>query len=66
VSTVYERIQEEVDEIAEVLARQQQKSLVDVWQQALSLHRVRYETIVLLEPEPEPRKTPRRRAPARR
>jgi hypothetical protein len=46
VSTVHERIQEEVSDIAEVLARQQKKSLVDVWQEALSLHRVRYETVV--------------------
>jgi hypothetical protein len=64
VSTVTERLQDEVSEIAEVLARQQEKSLVDIWQEALSLHRVRYETVVL--PEPEPEKTPRRKPAARK
>jgi hypothetical protein len=58
-TTVYAQIQEEVSEIAEVLARQQKRPLVDVWQEALSLHRVRYETVVL--PEPEPEKPPRRK-----
>jgi hypothetical protein len=63
-SSVPERIQEEVNEIAEVLSRQQKKSLVDVWQEALSLHRVRYESVVLLPPEPE--KSPRRKPAARK
>jgi hypothetical protein len=64
VSTVHERLQEEVSEIAEVLARRQKKPLVDVWQEALSLHRVRYETVVLPEPGPEPEKLKRRRQAA--
>jgi hypothetical protein len=59
VSAVHQRLQEEVSEIAEVLARWHKKSHVDVWQEALHLHRVRYETVVLLEPEPE--KFPRRK-----
>jgi hypothetical protein len=41
-SDVAERIQEEVTEIAEVLARQRDKPMRDVWAEALSLHRVRY------------------------
>ncbi len=49
VSDVAARIQEEVTEIAEVLARRQGKSVRDVWNEALSLHRVRYETKVLKE-----------------
>jgi hypothetical protein len=52
-SEVAERIQEEVTEIAEVLARQQDKPVRDVWTEALSLHRVRYETKVLREEEDE-------------
>ena len=43
VSDAAARIQVEVTEIAEVLARQQNRSLVEVWEEALSLHRVRYE-----------------------
>lgn len=43
VSDVAARIQVEVTEIAEVLAQQQNRSLVEVWEEALSLHRVRYE-----------------------
>ena len=47
-SDVADRIQEEVDEIAEVLARQQGREIRDVWNEALTLHRVRYETEVFL------------------
>jgi hypothetical protein len=36
-------IQAEVTEIAEVLAREQGRPIRDVWEEALSLHRVRYE-----------------------
>jgi hypothetical protein len=46
-SDVAERIQEEVTEIAEVLARRQGKPVRDVWTEALTLHRVRYEKEVL-------------------
>jgi acyl-CoA reductase-like NAD-dependent aldehyde dehydrogenase len=46
-SEVAERIQEEVTEIAEVLSRRQGKPIREVWTEALSLHRVRYETKVL-------------------
>jgi len=42
-SDVAARIQEEVTEIAEVLARQQGKPIREVWTEALTLHRVRYE-----------------------
>ena len=42
-----DRIQQEVQEIAEVLGRRSGKTIVEVWQEALSLHRVRYETEVL-------------------
>ena len=44
--TVHDRIQAEVQEIAEVLSRQSGRSIVEVWNEALSLHRVRYETEV--------------------
>jgi len=46
-SEVAARIQEEVTEIAEVLARREGKPVRDVWAEALTLHRVRYETKVL-------------------
>jgi RNA polymerase sigma-70 factor (ECF subfamily) len=39
--TVRERLQLEVEEIAEVLAKQQGKSLFEVWEEALSLYRLR-------------------------
>jgi hypothetical protein len=48
-----ERIQAEVQEIAEVLSRRSGKSIVDVWNEALSLHRVRYATEILPHPEEE-------------
>jgi hypothetical protein len=52
---VHERLQQEVQEIAEVLSRRSGKPVRDVWQEALSLHRVRYETDVLVDPEEESR-----------
>jgi hypothetical protein len=44
-----ERIRQEVQEIAEVLSRQSGRSIVEVWNEALSLHRVRYEREILPE-----------------
>jgi hypothetical protein len=44
-------MQEDVREIARVLARQQGKTPVEVWEEALRLHRVRYETEILPDPE---------------
>jgi hypothetical protein len=49
--TPVERTQREVQEIAEVLSRQTGRSIVEVWNEALKLHRVRYETEVRAEPE---------------
>ena len=40
-------------EIVEVLSRQSGRSVVEVWYEALSLHRVRYETEVLADAEEE-------------
>jgi hypothetical protein len=45
--THHERIQSEIQEIAEVLSRRSGKTIIEVWNEALSLHRVRYETRVL-------------------
>jgi hypothetical protein len=42
-----ERIQAEVQEIAEVLSQRSGEPIPDVWNEALTLHRVRYETEVL-------------------
>jgi predicted transcriptional regulator len=47
------RLQQEVQEIADVLARQSGKTTTQVWEEALSLHRVRYETTPLPDTEPE-------------
>jgi hypothetical protein len=46
-------IQEEVREIAEVLLREQPPgtAISAVWEEALRLHRVRYETAVLPPPD---------------
>ncbi len=44
--TPAERAQREVQEIAEVLSRQSGRSVSEVWDEALTLHRVRYETDV--------------------
>ena len=49
--TPAERTQREVQEIAEVLSHQTGRSIVDVWNDALKLHRVRYETDELAERE---------------
>ena len=47
--TRFEEIQQEVTEIAEVLLREHPPGtpMSAVWEEALSLHRVRYETKVL-------------------
>jgi hypothetical protein len=47
VSELFERLQQEVQEIADVLAREAGKTPSQVWEEALSLHRVRYETAPL-------------------
>jgi hypothetical protein len=49
--TVHERIQGEVQEIADVLSRQSDRSIIEVWNEVLSLHRVRYEREMLADPE---------------
>jgi hypothetical protein len=49
--TDHERIQSEIQEIAEVLSRRSGKTIIEVWNEALSLHRVRYETEVLADQE---------------
>ena len=46
-----ERIQEDVQEKAEVLSRRSGRTIVEVWNVAISLHRVRYGTKVLVDPE---------------
>jgi hypothetical protein len=43
--------QAEVQEIAEVLSRQSGTSIIEVWNEALCLHRVRYEAEVLASDE---------------
>lgn len=48
-----EQIQQAVQEIAEVLARRTGKTVREVWEEALSLHRVRYETEALADLEEE-------------
>jgi len=52
-----EELQQEVQEIAEVLLRQRPAGtdIIDVWQEALSLHRVRYDTEVRFEQRKHPR-----------
>ena len=52
--TVHERIQQEVQEIAKVLRRRTGKTVIEMWNEALILHRVRFETDVLADPEEEP------------
>jgi len=55
-----DQIQAEVQEIAEVLQREQpDKTIAELWEEALSLHRVRYETKVL--PPTQPRTAKDRR-----
>jgi hypothetical protein len=50
-SELARRLQQEVTEIAEVLARQENKTLGEVWEEALRLHRVRYEREILPDPD---------------
>jgi hypothetical protein len=47
----HECLQAEVQEIAEVLSRRSGKSIVEVWNEALTLHRVRYEREILPDDE---------------
>jgi hypothetical protein len=49
-SELARRLQQEVTEIAEVLARQENKTLGEVWEEALSLHRMRYARELLPHP----------------
>jgi len=43
-----DQVQTEILEIAEVLQREQpDRTIAELWEEALSLHRVRYETEVL-------------------
>ncbi len=46
----HERIRAEVQEIAEVLSHRSGRSIVEVWSEALTLHRVRYEKETLADP----------------
>jgi hypothetical protein len=56
VSEVAQRIQEEVQEIADVLAREQGRMIdTAIWNEALTLHRVRYETEILPDPDEDVR-----------
>jgi hypothetical protein len=44
----FDQVRAEVQEIAEVLQREQpDQTIADLWEEALSLHRVRYETEIL-------------------
>ena len=48
-----DQVQAKIQEIAEVLQREQpEQTITELWEEALSLHRVRYETEVL-PPRPE-------------
>jgi hypothetical protein len=51
--TPAERTQREVQEIAEVLSHQSGRSVIEVWDEALRLHRVRYETERLIDDRQE-------------
>jgi hypothetical protein len=51
--TPAERTQHEVQEIAEVLSRQSGRSIIEVWDVAVRLHRVRYETERLIDDRQE-------------
>jgi len=48
---LWDELQEEVQEIAEVLARRSGKTICEVWEEALDLHSVKYEIEVLLPEE---------------
>jgi hypothetical protein len=46
--TQWERLQQEITEIYDVLRREQpDRSTIELWSEAMTLHRVRYETKVL-------------------
>jgi len=45
--SLIDRVQAEVQEIAVVLSKPAGKSITEVWNEALTLHRVRYETEIL-------------------
>jgi hypothetical protein len=47
--TPAEQTQREVQEIAEVLSSQSGRSVLDVWDEALRLHRVRFESERLID-----------------
>jgi hypothetical protein len=49
-SSLWEQQHQDIQEIAEVLAREQGKEMRDVWEEALTLYRVRFETEVLPDP----------------
>jgi hypothetical protein len=51
--TVFEEIQETVRGIARVLMAESGKSMVEVWEEALSLYRVQFEQEVLADLEEE-------------
>jgi hypothetical protein len=50
--TPAEQTRREVQEIAEVLSRQTGRSITEVWNEALNLHRVRFETVTLRRTRP--------------
>jgi len=56
-----DQIQEEVQEIAEVLLREHPVGtpVSEVWEEALTLHRVRYETKILPPPQPDTTRGPK-------
>jgi hypothetical protein len=51
--TPADQTRREVQEIAEVLSRQSGRSIIEVWDEALRLHRVRYETERLIDDRQE-------------
>lgn len=51
--TIYDRTQAEVQEIGEVLNQQSRPSNIDVWNEAVGLHRVRHETEMLADEKEE-------------
>jgi hypothetical protein len=57
VVSVFEDRQDTVRGIARVLMAESGKSMVEVWEEALSIHRVQYNTEVLPDPEEEDKST---------
>jgi deferrochelatase/peroxidase EfeB len=53
VVSVFDDRQDTVRGIARILMAESGKSMVVVWEEALSLHRVQYNTEVLPDPDPE-------------